>query len=467
MEFKTLTRGQSRGASATRRRSWTRKIGVAGSAIAAVVATTTVMDPARAELTGVGPVDAAGHGYPLWYEDENGLRLDLCLDGPPMCLEGLVNPALPATVDNMPEESFWWTAEAAMDLPSVGGDALLVLAQEAAWLNEVPEAGQNMSFARVRIRVTGLTAGETYTVTHPFGVDTFVAEDAVRNINFTEDIGCAAAPCDVTLALQGRVGPFLTWDPAVPPAAPAGFIGNPGVEHEVTGSPLGTNFFRITGPGLPAGGVQTDRFAVQGKLATGAQPTPDLLATSDSGRSDVDNVTRVAVPTFGGFVDPDSAGGTVEILVDGAVAGSAAATGTSYRVTTAALTPGTHRVRARLAGSTVASNALLLRVDPAAPRVTGLKATPNPFNMNRARFTRVTYGLNEAADARASIVKNGRVVKSFATRRVNGRGNVLQTWNGTNNRNGLVRPGQYAFRTVVTDVAGNRSAGHVPIRVIR
>jgi hypothetical protein len=36
----------------------------------------------------------------------------------------------------------------------------LVLAQEAAWINEVPDAGQNMAFARVRIRVTGLTVGE-------------------------------------------------------------------------------------------------------------------------------------------------------------------------------------------------------------------------------------------------------------------------------------------------------------------
>ncbi len=127
------------------------------------------------------------------------------------CLEGLVNPALPATVGNMPDESFWFAAESQMTLPT-GGDALLVLAQEAAWINEVPQAGQNMSFARVRIRVTGLTVGETYTVTHPYGTDTFVAEAADRNINFTDDIGCAAAPCDFGLALQGRIGPLLTWN---------------------------------------------------------------------------------------------------------------------------------------------------------------------------------------------------------------------------------------------------------------
>ena len=440
-------------------------MGLTGTAFAAAVATTTVMEPASAELTGVGPVDTAGHGYPLWYEDENALRLDLCLDGPPLCLEGLVNPALPATVANMPEESFWWTSEADMALPT-GGDALLVLAQEAAWLNEVPEAGQNMAFARVRIRVTDLVAGEQYVVTHPFGTNTFIAEDTpARDINFTDDIGCVAAPCDFGLALQGDVGPFLTWPPG--PDVPAGHIGDPNVAHTVVGSPLGTNFFRIEGPGMGAGGTQTNLFAVQGKLATGAQPTPDLVAAQDTGRSRSDNITRSTTPAFAGFIDPDRAGETVEILVDGAVAGSAAATGTSYRVSTGALTPGLHRVRARLAGSGVASNTLLLRVDRAVPRVTALTATPNPFNMNRARFTRVTYRVNEAADVRASIVKSGRVVKTFAAKRVDRAGNVLQTWNGTNNRNRLVRPGRYAFRTVVTDVAGNRAAARTPVSVVR
>jgi hypothetical protein len=33
-------------------------------------------------------------------------------------------------------------------------------------------------------------------VTHPYGTGTCFAEAENRNINFTEDIGCAAAPCD-------------------------------------------------------------------------------------------------------------------------------------------------------------------------------------------------------------------------------------------------------------------------------
>jgi hypothetical protein len=447
------------------RKQWRVRSALAiGATLALAIA--AVAQPASAELSGVGPADAGGHGYPLWYEDANGLRLDLCLEGPPNCLEGLVNPNLPATVDNMPDESFWWAAEAQMTLPT-GGDALLVLAQEAAWINEVPEAGQNMSFARVRVRVTGLTAGETYTVTHPYGTDTFVAADAVRNINFTEDIGCAAAPCDFGAALGGRIGPFLTWNPAQAPAPPAGYIGNPNVGHTVVGSPFGTNFFRLTGPGLGAGGVQTNDFFVQGKLATGAQSTPDLVGASDTGRSTSDNVTRDTTPTFAGFVDPDQAGSTVQVLVGGAVAGSAAASGTTYRVQTSPLTQGRHLVRARIAGSDVTSNPVALRVDTTRPRVTALRATPSPFNLNRARLARVTLQASEACDVRVAILRNGRVVKALGSRRLDRAGNALLTWNATNKANRLVAAGRYVIRATTTDVAGNRAVARNAVRVIR
>src|SRR5207237_3861935 len=49
---------------------------------------------------------------------------------------------------------------------------------------------------------------------------------------------------------------------------PAGLVGNPAAPQTVTGSPCGTNFFRIDGPGFPPGGQQTDQFSVIiGKIA--------------------------------------------------------------------------------------------------------------------------------------------------------------------------------------------------------
>ncbi len=278
-----------------------------GSVIAVLGLMVVLAQPAKAVET-VGPI-VPEHGFPFWYEDSNGLRLELCIDGPPLCLEGLPDPGQPPLVapdpadSNFPDEAFWWTGEAEMNLTG-GGDALLVLAREAAFANEVPADGDQVSFSRVRIRATVPVAGATYRVTHPYGVDTF--EDVAggtRGINFTEDVGCALSPdpndggCDFSDAFFGRVDPFLTWDPAVAPAPPDGYVGNPNVNHRVVGSPNGTNFFLIErtsdaqGNALPGGPVevgQTNLFAVQGKLA-GASPTSITLnvtpATINLGRT--------------------------------------------------------------------------------------------------------------------------------------------------------------------------------------
>lgn len=179
---------------------------------------------------------------------------------------------------NFPEESFWWAADASMPTRN-GGDALLVLAREATFggSDEAVRDGDQVSFSRVRIRADNLVPGATYTVTHPYGVDTFRnVEGGPRGINFTEDTGCALSPnprspgCNFRDATFGRVDPFLTWDPRFAPAPPKGYVGDPGRLHRVTGSPRGTNFFRIVGPnigGLGVNVIQTNRFAVQGKIA--------------------------------------------------------------------------------------------------------------------------------------------------------------------------------------------------------
>jgi len=134
--------------------------------------------------------------------------------------------------------------------------------------------GDQAVFARFRFRVIGgLVPGATYTVTYPFGVKTFVAS-ATGTINFTDDQGCTATPpaCDFTSVLTTtNAGPFLAWD-ATAPAPPAGFIGDPKVDHAITGSPFGTNFMRIDGPDVGGPGVNTvqqNLFAVTGKKFNG------------------------------------------------------------------------------------------------------------------------------------------------------------------------------------------------------
>ncbi|MNQ36480.1 hypothetical protein D3C85_500020 [compost metagenome] len=186
--------------------------------------------------------------------------------------------------NNWPSELFWFAAET--DIPAVGGSnyelEVYVAAIEAAFALEVPRAGDQQSFARIRIRATIPTPG-TYTVTHPYGVETFnvtaaqIADKGGRRaINMTRDIGIGA-PGQFGGATTGDVGPFLKGVGA-PYAATnpetgevEQFIGDPNFPEAVTGSPFGTNYVEIKGP---AGTIRTDVFSVSGKIFDSRSATP-------------------------------------------------------------------------------------------------------------------------------------------------------------------------------------------------
>src|SRR4029079_3295551 len=146
-----------------------------------------------------------------------------------------------------------------------------------------------------------------------------------------------------------RPAPFLKWDPTIAPAAPAGHLGDPTVEHQVTGSPFGTNIFRSEGPaGLCTGSpnlcatpalggsptatddcIETNLFTVMGKTATragvqvtkavtttaGAGTLMDVCASSEAGQTRVITGTGVAATAM----REDGNGGYYgRIRVDGA-----------------------------------------------------------------------------------------------------------------------------------------------------
>jgi hypothetical protein len=227
----------------------------------------------------VGPVDPR-IGFPLWYQDDTGVRLQLCLDAAAnRCLTPLPNLGAPASVNdrliNFPGEAFWWTAEAEVTLPN-GERARLVLAKEAAFTTEEATIGQQISFDRVRVRFEEVTPFGVYTITHPFGTMTVTADED-GEVDVTEDIGCGAAPCNFAQSLNGKISHFLKWDPAFAPAAPAGYLGDPSVDHRIIGSPFNTNFFRIVGPGV--GTVTQNLFSVSGKLFTTSTLSTTTLST--------------------------------------------------------------------------------------------------------------------------------------------------------------------------------------------
>lgn len=226
--------------------------------LAALLASLTLgaaaLPSAQTGLVRVGPLDPVT-GYPRWYEDSNGLKLGMC-DDPNLCFFFPPNPALPTKFPafdgdptaNFPEEFFYWAGEASMS-GNGGAQALLVMALEGAFLGGPVKIGDQVVFARIRLRITGLAAGATYTVTHPYGVESLVADGGT--INMTRDIGIGTLG-DFTGALAGDVGPFLT---------PVGFAGGPqgtfisdgAALVPVQGSPItvggvAANFFRIEGP---------------------------------------------------------------------------------------------------------------------------------------------------------------------------------------------------------------------------
>ena len=249
-----------------------------------------------------GPINP-DNGFPRWYSDADGVRLELATDpadpNTPAIGE-LPDPAAPVSFPgNFPDEAFYFLAEA--ELPIGGGPrpgrARVVLALEAAFALEVPQDGQQQVFARIRVRIDNGVPGAAYIFTHPYGeTDPLVADENGR-VFVTEDIGAAALRFD-DVVRDGEVAPFLRWDTG----APDGYLGIGGVDHTVTGSPFGTNFVRIQGPGAGGPGVDevsTDLFSLQGRLATvaGAEITravygstsgtmaADIFAVSEQGQT--------------------------------------------------------------------------------------------------------------------------------------------------------------------------------------
>ncbi|MFJ2985371.1 MULTISPECIES: hypothetical protein [unclassified Pseudomonas] len=247
--------------------------------------------PAQAALYAVdtGPYNPANGGFAAWYQDSHGRTLDLCLTkavssrvagapGAPsyMCTllptPGVFDDTQPIVFPtNFPDEAFWFTADAAIVDAARGIDLSYGTAIEAAFAAEEPVEGDQVSFARVRIRVDVPTAG-TYVITHPYGVEVFDVPAAGRRaINMTRDIGIAGAG-DFSGALKGDVGPFLRSVNGPYTEGSERFIGDPNLDERVTGSPFNTNYVRIEGPG--GIDLRTELFSISGKLSEVARPTP-------------------------------------------------------------------------------------------------------------------------------------------------------------------------------------------------
>lgn len=259
------------------------------TAIALALALAGLSLPAGAELARQGPVNPT-HGYPEWYQDSTGLALDLCLPDQIDLEAGnclLLPPDVPngtapeTPFSNFADEHFWFAADAGLDTGN-GGKAILVLGIEAAF-NLAVKAGDQVSFGRIRVKITDLPSNGTYKVIHPYGELEFPDQVAGGIIFYTDDVGIACAQGDFSCALKTGVGPFLRASsvpggPALPFVTINGktMIADPVNPTFVTGGPF-SNKFRIEGPNIGGPGVdfiETDLFTVMGRVHTAPIPSP-------------------------------------------------------------------------------------------------------------------------------------------------------------------------------------------------
>ena len=298
-------------------------VSLAGLASAAV-GPPGVNGPGLAE---VGPVDATD-GYPVWYRDRTGLRLEKCIaQADPLCPARGELPDEAAAVsfpDNYPDEGFYSLTTGTMNT-AARGKALAVIALEQAFGSGPVADGDQVTFARLRLKITNVRDGVDYKFTTPAGTKT-VRTSKPGIVFDTEDIGIGGKG-DFSGALGGRMT-VLTWDtyptdPALKPDANGKntYVGDGTTPHKITGSPYGTNIFRIEGPGINpsatdacpsvpgpvADCVETDLFTVQGKLATNSgvaaeratysrsslnSGTVDVFARANPDRKQFSSLTR-------------------------------------------------------------------------------------------------------------------------------------------------------------------------------
>jgi len=387
----------------------------------AVIACIALMDSVAFAQNGQGlaavGAPSPANPYPRWYMDRSGLQLGQCLDttNPPdgcalVAGGGIPNPAAPISFpNNFPDEFFYWRTTA--DITGIGGNganrARIVLSTQGGFGGPTLTAADGAAgagvFARSRIRVLpgGLVPGATYTFTGPFGVRSLVA-DGAGTVNFTDDQGCIPTPgavpppCNFAAVLPNtNVGPFLTWDPAVAPAPPAGFIGNPLVAHAVIGSPLNTNIFRVSGPNVGGPGVnvvETNQFVnVIGKIYV--RPATSTSLTSTPNPSIAGQAVTLTATVSPAAADTLVPGGTVAFRDGATTLGAATLVNGRASLVVSTLAVGTHSLTAAYSGDlefSASTSAAVTQTVNLASTSTSLTSTPNPSTVGQAVTLRAT-----------------------------------------------------------------------------
>ena len=248
--------------------------------IMAIALALTQVPAAFAGLTAAGPlnpVPAPGNGFPMWYQDINGVTVDLPippLGAPPptvvipTMIFSAVDPNFVYSAQTgFGAEAFYFNAVSDKNFATKWGKVTVLIGLEASYANLVPTAGQQTVFSRIRITAPKIQVAGTYTFRHPYGVETItvtnadLSQNGGKGIKFTKDFGLGAgwtANPDGTFTPVASPGGFYqvltagntmsTFLRQVSPAPPAGWIGDGVNTGTFTGSPLGYNKIRLEAP---------------------------------------------------------------------------------------------------------------------------------------------------------------------------------------------------------------------------
>ncbi len=223
----------------------------------------------------------------------------------------------------------------------------------------------------------------------------------------------------------------------------------------------------LTDVGGNSGGIVSDNSATLDQTAPVAPSTPDLVAGSDTGTSDSDNITSDNTPTFTGTAEANS---SVELFADLTSIGTTTADGAGNWSLTAvsALADAVYSINAistDLAGNEgPASGDLEITIDtdqPASPSIpdlidasdTGVSATDNITADNTPTF-------NGTAEANSTITVISSIDGSLGTTTANGAGQ----WSFTS---GVLSEGIHQISATATDAGNNTSdpSGALPITI--
>jgi hypothetical protein len=355
------------GARAARRRTR-----AAITTAAALLAAAAFAVPANAELTAVSP-DIGPSGHPTWYDDATGVRLGLCVNDP-RCPAG--PPVLGPDAPN--DEAFYQAASATLAGP--GGQEFDILFDvEAAYLSPTDP----ITFGRIQLGMDNVTPNGVYTVEHPYGTDTWVAEPDGTLLGGRRAAQRLETNGSFEDTLNSPIGPFLRWDTG----APEGYIGDGATPHKVVGGSV-RNFVRISGPGLPplvtdpvtgavSGGITTDLFTVEGRLFDPNQviPVPPPPAPPDADGDGIQDIGDACANQVG---PASNKGCPLPVVIDNTRPTPPAVTNTIVQVVGGPAAPANVAVLGATARSLRVSRlSMASRISRARLRAQGLRLTMN------------------------------------------------------------------------------------------